>query len=116
MEKPYKRVDSCDTCLDFDRNGLPALKHAVATVRCKLCKDFPSFFNRFDEVWGDTLSENMQTAKGVEAMRTFIATHGSSTMGGNPYDPARLRLFDEEKKAKVLLSKHVECLGCTGRA
>ena len=31
-ENPHKRVDLCDNRLDFDWDGLPALKHALGAV------------------------------------------------------------------------------------
>ena len=61
FRKPCKRVDVCDTCLDYENKFLPALKGMLKTVRGKLCSCMPGYFTGFDanwvaEAWGKELA------------------------------------------------------------
>ena len=114
--KPCKRVDVCDTCLEFDRKGVPLVKIAIATSRTELRALAPTYFDDFDAQWRERPNQELLTASFVEALERFIYNRADATKRSAPRSklpPAVAHdLHDAEARAGHLLRERLDMLRC----
>ena len=67
-----RRLDVCDTCLDFLRKATPMFKSCLSTARSPVEKVLGGYFKVFDSKCGHIITKDMLTAKHFTVLEKYI--------------------------------------------
>jgi len=107
-----KRVDICDTCLEFDRKAAVLIRAAVRKAQAILTALVPTYFDALKAEWAHLGKRATLTAHYLREMKSYVSKHYDrfkSTRDELPYETRR-DLHSAETDVKLSLKEEIERL------